>query len=43
MNQEEGYITSEISQKKGGGRTKEVPEKQEELEVHILGRGVLSL
>ena len=38
MNQEEGYITSEISQNRGG----KAPGKRKELRIHILGRGVLS-
>ena len=37
MNQGEGYITSEISQKEGGALG-----KREELGIHILGQGVLS-
>ena len=39
MNQGEGYITSEISQKEGG---RGAHGRREELGIHILGRGVLS-
>ena len=42
MNQGEGYIILEISQKKGGGGGEKVLGKQEELGIHIHGRGVLS-
>ena len=38
MNQEEGYITLEISQKK---KKRRAPGKPEDLGIHILGRGVL--
>ena len=39
MNEGGGYITSKISQVKGGG---EAPGKRVELGIHILGGGVLS-
>ena len=50
MNEGEGYITTEISQRKKGRRGKkgkprerrETSRMGEELGVHILGRGVLS-
>ena len=41
MNEGEGYITSEIPQRKGGGGGK-APGKREELGIHMLGWRVLS-
>ena len=42
MNQWKGYITSEISQKKGEEGGNKALGKREEMGIHILGQGVLS-
>ena len=41
MDQRKGYITSEISHKRGGAPRK-APREIDEMGIHILGRGVLS-